>query len=213
MEKLFMATLNHNVPPLKVLVRSEYLYDGEKGHGEYRDAILLTCKCIKGMAITFQVLLDDGSARDKLPCSAICFKPHEPIALDLLQLWDAPSYNLSVIKVEFLSGLRCEVFAKDKTWHPGEYLFTIDHYGDDELDLSFAEEASEHKASHVIMGDNGAMYIQPNNRIRFFDPSFTTKPFPEKPDYKVCSEFKKVERGDKWVTEDSNKWVYGVDKK
>lgn len=208
-----MATLNANVPPIKVLVRDEYLYDGEKGFGEYTPAILLTVKCIRGLALTFQVLLDNGVVRDKLPCSAICFKPHDPLPIDLLELWDAPSYELAVIEIEFLTGLRCSVFGKDKNWYNGTYLFTIDHYNDTECDLTFSQHPEEHKASHVIRGDNGAMFIQPNNRIRFYEPSFITKPFPEKPDYKVCSRFYKVEQGDKWVTEDSNKWIYGIDKK
>jgi hypothetical protein len=205
-----MPTLNHNVPPLKILVRKEYLYDGEQGHGEYVEAVMLTVKSLSGLALTFQVLLDNGSVRDKLPCSAICFKEHDPLPLDLLQLWDAPSYNISVMEVNFLSQLRCAVYGKDGQWYQGAYLYTIDFYSDNELDLSFAQEASEHKAAHVIEGDNGAMFIQPNNRIRFYEPSFVVKDFPDKPDYKVCSEFLKVENGEKWVTEDSNNWVYGI---
>jgi hypothetical protein len=52
------------------------------------------------------------------------------------------------------------------------------------------------------------MALQPNNRIKWSEPSFVTKPFPEKPEYLVCNEFYNVEDYEKWQTEDSERMFY-----
>jgi hypothetical protein len=210
-----MSYLDSNVPPMKVLVRKEFLYDEEDHHGEYVEGILVNVKSIQGLALTFQVLLSNGSLRDKLPVSALCHKPCDKPPLDQLQLWDCPSYQINTINLNFLTGLRCAYFTKERKWEQGEYLWTFNWSGQTvtELDLSLAEEPSEHKSGHFIQLDNGNFAIQPNNRMRFYESSFVTEPFPEKPDYKVCTKAYKVERADKWVTENSDAWMYDIEEK
>jgi hypothetical protein len=66
-----MTTLVANVPPVKVWVRKEYLYDLQKGHGEYTPGYWVSCKSLSGRALYFETYLTHyGALYDKLPISA-----------------------------------------------------------------------------------------------------------------------------------------------
>jgi hypothetical protein len=66
-----MAYIEHNFFPLKVWVRNEYFYQGKKGMGELTEGVIISVRCMPGQAALFQVLLDNGVLRDKLPVT--CF--------------------------------------------------------------------------------------------------------------------------------------------
>lgn len=215
------------MPPIKVWVRVAAMYNEEDHQGEYQQATLLTAKSLPGFAVMFQVLLDNGVLRDKLtvadirhtnPLDPLEQAPHllEPIyPLDYLQLWNSFSYNITFMEINYLAGLRCDVYMKDKTWCKGTIVGTFDWSGEtaSQADLSLCEHPDEHKSGHLIELDSGQYAIQPNNRIRIYESSFVTKPFPERPDYKVCKNFHNVEQADKWVTEDSDKYMYDINKR
>ena len=78
-------------------------------------------------------------------------------------------------------------------------------------DLTLSETPHEHKSHHIILLHNGNIALQPNNRVRWIEPSFTTKDFPERPDYKVCTQTFNAEGYEKWITEDSDRYMYGID--
>lgn len=206
-----MALHEVSIPPLKVFVRKEYLYDGQKGHGEFITGVLVSARAMSGQALLFQVLLENGVLRDKLPISALTHKIGVPKRdFDELQLWNCFSANVSVHNINYLCGLRVDVFNKRMQWESGEYLWTF-QWGADMtfgIDLTLAEDPAEHKSGHFIMLDSGEFAVQPNNRLRFYEPSLVTKPFPEKPDYKVNTEFFNCESKEKWITEDSDRWFY-----
>ena len=46
-----------NVPYIKCYVRKEYLYDLEKGHGEFEDCVLIAVKSMQGKALIFEAYL------------------------------------------------------------------------------------------------------------------------------------------------------------
>ena len=46
-----MSFLVANVPPVKVFVKKQYLYDLKKGHGEFVEGIWTTVKSIQGRAL------------------------------------------------------------------------------------------------------------------------------------------------------------------
>ena len=48
-----MAFLIHNLPPVNVFVRKEYLYDLEKGHGEYTPGIWVSVKSTMSKAVSY----------------------------------------------------------------------------------------------------------------------------------------------------------------
>jgi len=61
------------LPPLKVLVRKEYLYDFEKGRGELVEGIWCSVKSHRGEAFRFETYLPEyGALYDKLPSTRSC---------------------------------------------------------------------------------------------------------------------------------------------
>tara|TARA_B100002019_G_C21267999_1_gene600481 strand:+ start:587 stop:1216 length:630 start_codon:yes stop_codon:yes gene_type:complete len=204
-----MAFLVHNLPPVDVLVRKEYLYDLEKGHGEYTPGIWISVKSVGGKALYFETLLTEyGALFDKLPLSAFVWKKdHENLPLDTLQLWDCFDYDLTVIRKPLLC--RCEFYGKDKKMHPGEYEFTIDncHRDHNTLDTNYSEHDPEHKSFNIIRLDGGQFAAQPNNRVVWKDQSLI--PLKTKqPDFKVCSQNYMVEDTPKWSVGHTDEWAY-----
>jgi hypothetical protein len=205
-----MAFLVHSLPLQSVYVRKEFLYDHERGHGEFTPGIWVSVKSIEAKALYFETLLTDyGALYDKLPISAFVWKTDhgELLPLDVLQLWDCFDYDITVIQKPLLS--RCEFFGKDRRMHPGEYCFTIDncHRDTSILDTNFSEHDPEHKSFNVIKLDNGQFAAQPNNRVIWRDSSLT----PENlltPDFKVCTQNYKVETEPKWSVGHTEEWQY-----
>lgn len=205
-----MAFLVHSLPLQSVYVRKEFLYDHERGHGEFTPGIWVTVKSVEAKALYFETLLTDyGALYDKLPISAFVWKTDhgDLLPLDVLQLWDCFDYDITVIQKPLLS--RCEFFGKDKRMHPGEYCFTIDnaHRDSSILDTNFSEHDPEHKSFNVIKLDNGQFAAQPNNRVIWRDSSLT----PENlltPDFKVCTQNYKVETEPKWSVGHTEEWQY-----
>jgi len=207
-----MAYIEHNFFPIKVYVRDEYLYQNQKGRGEFSQGIVVSVRCMPGQAALFQVLFDNGVMRDKLPSHALLTKPELPdpdLPFHFLQLWNCFSYNFTLVKLNFVSGAPVEVYMKDRKFYTGKYFATI-NWGSNDIntDITLSEDPMEHKSHHIIFLDNGQIALQPNNRIKWSEPSFVTKPFPENPDYLVCNEFYNVEDYEKWNTEDSDRMFY-----
>lgn len=207
-----MSFLVHNLPPVHVWVKKEYLYDLQSGHGELTPGIWISAKSVEGKALYFETLLTDyGALYDKLPLSAFVWKTdiveEEQLPLDVLQLWDCFDYHLTVIQKPILS--RCEVFGKDKKFHPGEYEFTIDNAHPDKnvLDQNFSEHDPEHKTFNVIRLDNGQFAAQPNNRVIWRDSSLTPDEL-IRPDFKVCTQNYRVETEPKWSVGHTDEWQY-----
>ena len=193
------------LPPMKVLVRAEYLYDFERGHGELVEGIWCSVKSHRGEAFRFETYLPEyGALYDKLPISAFLWKPldGEDLPLDMLQIWDALSYYVTVIEKPLLAGLRAEFFGKDRQLHKGEYVFTLDGCNPDPRipDYTFVETVDEHKSYNLLKLDSGQFALQPNNRCRFFDPAFTPSEM-KFPDFKVATV--------KWTVENKAKWRLG----
>lgn len=207
-----MAFLVHNLPPIPVYVRKEFLYDHEKGHGELTPGIWISVKSIEGRALYFETLLTDyGALYDKLPISAFVWKEDynrdELLPLDVLQLWDCFDYDITVIKKPMLSN--CEFFGKDRKMHSGEYEFTIDncHRDSSTLNCNFSEHDPEHKSFNVIRLNNGQFAAQPNNRVIWRDSSLTPESL-LKPDFKVCTQNYSVENEPKWSVGHTEEWQY-----
>ena len=205
-----MSFLVHNLPPVPVMVRKEYLYDLKSGHGEFTPGIWVSVKSTQSKALYFETLLTDyGALYDKLPLSAFVWKTdlEYDLPLDTLQLWDCFDYHITVIQKPMLG--RCQVFGKDRKMHDGEYLFTIDtcHPDNNVLDQNFSEHDPEHKSFNIIQLDNGQFAAQPNNRILWQDSSLILD---DKltPDFKVCTQNYRVEVQPKWNVAHTDEWQY-----
>jgi hypothetical protein len=202
------------LPPIKVQVRSEYLYDHQHGHGEFVEGVWVSVKAIRGEAFRFETYLPEyGALYDKLPISAFVQQKSVPegyLPLDFLQIWDVLAYNVTVVEKPLLKGLRAEFLGKNGVFYKGVYMFTLDGCSPDPRvpDFGFSESPDEHKSYNLLALDNGQYALQPNNRCRFYDPSLT----PEKvkfPDFKVATYSYKVEQFSRWRLGDTDDVMYG----
>lgn len=214
-----MSYLLANLPPIQCYVRKEYLYDFEKGHGEFEPCYWVSVKSIKGKALYIESLLTNyGASYDKLPISAYVWKTDidvkKLLPLDYLEIWDAFSYNISVIQKSTLAGLQCRVFMKNKEFYNGDYMFTIDscHSEPNELNVSLSETPNEHKSFNIIKLDNGQFAAQPNNRVLFYDQSLTPNGV-KIPDFKVSTKEFYCEDGNKWSAGNNDNFFYSLDEK
>src|SRR5262245_16093269 len=141
-----MSTLNISIARSYCLLRKELLYDGEAHHGEPVKPCVVGAASIHGRPLGFHVLTATGATFWRLPIHALCQRPDsEPMPIDLLQIWDCFSYDVSATCFDRLSEMRVRAYLKDHVWYPGKYLFTIDWYNSED-----AEEAGEggHKCAH-----------------------------------------------------------------
>ena len=208
-----MSFLVANLPPTKVYVKKQYLYDHEKGHGEFVEGVWVSCKSIQGRALYFETYLPEyGALYDKLPISAFVNAPTDlDLELEELQLWDAFSYHLTIVEKASISGVRCKYLAPSKKWYYGEYLFTIDnaHADTNILNVNYSEVPEEHKSFNILELDNGHFAAQPNNRVIFYDKSLTPAK-PLQPDFKVSTEYYSVENKSKWTAGDDDNYHYNL---
>jgi hypothetical protein len=212
-----MSYLNANIPPIYCKIRREYLYDLREHKGETEDCVVFGLGSISGRALLFHCLLTNGAIYWRLPISAFIQRGSgsalhstqmEYQDLEDLQLWNSFSYYPSVTVFDFLKGQRCKYFSKNKTYY-GEYLFTVDwaHPESNISDTEHSEIPDQHKCGHVLALDNGNYAVQPNNRILWSIPSFTTSSLV--PDYKVQTTIWNVENKG-LVTEDTDKFFYDI---
>ena len=214
-----MSYLVSNLPPIQCFIKKEYLYDLEKGFGEFEPCVWVSVKSIKGRALYIESLISNyGALFDKLPISSYVWrtdiKEEEQLPLDFLEIWDSFSYNISVIEKSTLKGLQCKVFMKDKKMYDGEYMFTIDscHSDPNELNVSLSQTPNEHKSFNIIKLDNGQFAAQPNNRVLFYDQSLTPKGVTI-PDFKVSTKEFMCENGLKWSAGENDDFFYTIEKK
>jgi len=116
-----MSFLVANVPPTKVYVKKQYLYDHQKGHGEFVEGVWVSCKSIQGRALYFETYLPSyGALYDKLPISAFVTEPTKlDLELEELELWDAFDYGITVIEKAAISGCKVKYLAPSRQWYTG----------------------------------------------------------------------------------------------
>jgi hypothetical protein len=195
-----------DIPSFYCLLRREYLYDLESGHGETVDCLVFAVDSVEGHAIGFDCMTDFGGQFARLPISAFCWKPDAPVQpLDHLELWNNFSYDVEAHEYKALRHLKCDALLKDRKWYSARYMFTLSW-----LRSPWAEGAGEggFKRAHILKLDNGNFAAQPNNRIRWYEPSAVTKKFPDRPDFLTNSHIWLAETADKWATEDTDRYFY-----
>ena len=201
-----------NLPPKKVWVRKEYLYDLRKGHGEYVLGYWVSLKSIWGRSFYFETYMPEyGACFDKLPISAFLewesefpeapdpdnFIIEPDLPLSDLQYWDSFDYDTEVVEKQFLRSMSVKVRHRSgKITEGGKYVFTIDscHRDLDRIDLSYSETPEEHKSHNCIILPNGQYGLYPNNRCQWFDESLTPSDV-KKPDFLVSTREFSVENG------------------
>lgn len=166
--------LNANIPHFYGYVRNEFLYNLEKGHGEFTPALVFGVSSVSSMALGFHVLLETGAVFWRLPIHALCHRPHaEKAALGNLQPWDCFGEKVAVTEFSALKGLRAKTvkgYVDD-----GEYLFTIDWW-----DNGYSNAPEQAKCAHVLKLTSGNYGAYPSNYLLWKEKSFTeTKDAPD----------------------------------
>ena len=166
----------------------------------------------------FHAIMENGAIFYRFPITAFIQRGFKPAdvprrRLDELQLWNCFSYYPSVHSWDILEAQAGKYIGKDKKWHPGKYLFTVDfaHPEPNILDTDHSEIPHEHKCAHIIALDDGNYAAQPNNRCIWDIPSFTVKN--NIPDWKVQTSEWNVENTSKWKTADTDDFFYEIEEK
>jgi hypothetical protein len=208
-----MAFLNANIPPIECFVRGNYLRDQQDSHDKYFSVLVFGVSSLPGQAPLFNFIMEDGAIWWHAPISAFC-KKEGIVEQDLheLELWDSFSYHIAITKFSVLQNKKLKFLSRNGKEHLGTYLFTLDwaHSDFNEINFGFSENPGQHKCGHVIELDNGNFAIQPNNRIRLYDPNFVTKQGENLIERKINSQIYTVENCPKWVSEDNNNYEYKI---
>lgn len=195
-----MGFVNEDVPVFEALLRDEYLYDLERGHGAFTRVAVFGVAAVPGRALGFHVMTERGAQIGRVPIHSLCTKPCRPLDLELVELWDVMSPEVSVHEYGYLRGRLCQTILPDRSRHPARYLFTVDWIGS-----SYAEGAGDlgWKCAHVLELDSGPLAAQPNNRILWYDPAFIEAPHADgdPPEYRLHTRTYSAEGRSRWRTE------------
>jgi hypothetical protein len=168
------------------LIRNEYLFNHEKGHGEYTSCDVHSVASIEKRVPLFEAFLTNGVNWTRRPITAFCWKECDPVPLEHAMYWDCFSPYVDVQVRTRLKGLKAKLINPkgQKEW--GEYIFTLDWGWENKsiLDTNFSETA-EHKCAHLFKMDNGNFYAYPNNRIIWHDDAWVDIPIDKNPGYKI----------------------------
>lgn len=166
-----MSHLNVSIPHFYALIRREFLFNLEEHQNELEEVVVFGLASVSGRALGFHVLTEGGGIYWRVPIHALCHgdpkeideRPH----LQDVQAWDCFGEDVTVTTFDYLVGMGCEAAIQGQHLE-GEYAFTVDWTGN-----GFSDEPSQNKCLHILKLDNGWFAAMPNNRIRWFDKSFT----------------------------------------
>lgn len=205
-----MPELNANTPAIECYVRGQYLRDQIDSHDVVFPCMIFGVSSIQGRSPQFHFLMEDGGVWWRMPISAFCTKPDSPhVDIHELVLWNAFSPYVSVTEFQAMRNMKMTYVSRSGNFVNGKYLFTLDWHSpeDNQLNAGFSTSPGQHKCGHVIEREDGNIAIQPNNRIRLWDPSYTTKK--EKLiQRKINSQMWDVEDADKWTAPDNDDYEY-----
>lgn len=209
-----MAYLNANLPIINCLIRNEFLFNHEKGQGEFTPADVHSVASIQGRSPLFEAFLENGVNWTRRPIHAFAWNQKaEVLPLTEHIYWDCFSDYVDVKVRERLGGLRADLISITGVKRQGLYLFTIDwsHQDKNMVDTGFSE-TPEHKCGHVFKMDNGNYFIYPNNRIIWMDRAWTLNRIDSNPGYKIDMNIYSVEGEGNFSTDYSYMTEFTKDK-
>lgn len=209
-----MAFLNANIPPIECYVRSNFLQNRPEKFEEtdtYLPALVIGVASVPHRAPLFHFVMEDGGLWWRMPIHAFCSRPGvQQEELHNLVLWDCFSPYIGVTKYDFLKEKRMVYYDRGRNEKAGKYLFTLDWCQEDPnvIDVGFSEIPGQHKCGHVIELIDGNYAIQPNNRVKMFEPSFVTKWGQSVIDRKLGTSYFSVENQPRWILSDDDRFEY-----
>ena len=209
-----MAYLNANLPVINCLIRNEFLFNHEKGQGEFTPADVHSVASIQGRSPLFEAFLENGVNWTRRPIHAFAWNQRaEVLPLTEHIYWNCFSDYVDVKVRERLGGLRADLISITGVKRQGLYLFTIDwsHQDKNMVDTGVSE-TPEHKCGHVFKMDNGNYFIYPNNRIIWMDRAWTLNRIDSNPGYKIDMNIYSVEGEGNFSTDYSYMTEFTKDK-
>jgi hypothetical protein len=180
--------MRHVTLPHHLYVWCDNKYLGVEAAGT--TAAVLHGLCARpGQAILTHLILETGAHWTGVPIQGIYSKEEVPAPVHLrhIQAWGAMGEQINVCHFPYLEGLQVEVFRKE--WHGRSTGIIVD------WDDGFTRHPDQHKCLHLLEMETGHYTLQPNNYLRWSDPSFV--------DENKWEHAKKYRRGDKvWWPED-----------
>lgn len=172
-------------------VRAEFLRDFQSGQGQFEPVLVFGLSSHTSRALGWHVLTESGATFWNLPIHALAMRPDaKPDELSTLQPWDCFSENVTVTEFKALRGLRLEAWLEGTRKELGAYVFTVDWY-----DNGYSREPEQAKCAHIVQLDTGNLAALPNNRVIWFESSFTkSQPNGPRPDYKVQTQAWRCEK-------------------
>jgi len=203
--------LNANTPPIECLVRGNFLRNQSDSHDLKFPCVVFGVASIPDRTPLFHFLMEDGGVWWRAPISAFCTKDDSPeIDLGDLVMWNSFSPHVTVTTFEHMRGMSMTYIDRHRRNINGKYMFTLDWHSPDAnvVDAGYAVNPGQHKCGHVIERLDGNFAIQPNNRVRLWEPSFTTKKGQNLIDRLVNEIVWDVEDGERWLTSDDDRYDY-----
>lgn len=130
----------------------------------WEPAVLFAITVPANRAIGLTVLLENGAQYRELPPHAWAFREDAASwQIEQAQAWDCFGGSAQVIEYAYLRELPVRHGALT-----GSYLATLE-FGDN----GFSRYPGQSKSLHLIELDNGRLTLQPNDRLRWHESSFT----------------------------------------
>lgn len=152
-----------DIPRFKAYCDRSYMTDGS-GKG-MEEVYIFAVTLLEGRPLLFTCHTEFGAVYSRLPIIAFHHSRRPQTAS--VDRWGAISGNGTCVQHTYLKDYRCKLLRP----HPNTmcmYHCTIDYYNG-----GFAQDPEQHKTSNILFGDDGAIYILPNNEILFLDEHFT----------------------------------------
>ncbi len=209
-----MSYLNANIPPMECFVRSNFLQNRPHKFEDtdtYLPCVIFGVSSMSSRVPLFHFVMEDGGLWWRMPIHAFCSRENVPQEdLHQLVLWDCFSHHISVTKFDFMEQKVMLFYDRSRNERKGKYLFTLDWSQPDPnvIDTGFSSVPGQHKCGHVIELDDGNYAIQPNNRVKLFEPSFVTKWGQLVIERKLGSEYWSVENQPRWLLSDDDRYEY-----
>ena len=198
-----MSYLNANIPTITCYIRNEFMFNHEKGNGEFTLADVHSVASIEKRVPLFEAFLENGVNWTRRPIHAFVWrKDAELLPLSEYMYWDCFSSYIDVQVRARMSGLQADLISISGVKRRGVYLFTLDWAFENKsmLDTNFSE-TPEHKCGHVFKMDNGNYFIYPNNRIIWMDNAWTYNRISENPGYQIDMNVYSIENKTNYETD------------
>ena len=176
-----MYSLTASIPQhLYGKVRREFLTNGTDTGIE--NCIIHTVSVKPAQVLTFSILLENGAQYRGVPIHGLILGQDPttkvPPALNLYshQVWGCFGTEFSIIHMSFSKGLSAEWVDSNGTKFIGRGLgWAIEFYED-----GYSNAPQQDKSFNMLVSEEGYFAAMPNNRIRWWEDSFTNWELPIK---------------------------------